>query len=88
MSYSAPATCEATQSLAHPFHAQVPSPAGTQSVLAATTDAASMASSQSRQRAVTKESAIATSVLLSRGRRRVPATLNSEHPLMGPHPTD
>jgi hypothetical protein len=88
MSYAAPVTYEATQTPGDPFHAQVLSPAGAQSVLGAISDAVSTASRHNRQRAVSKESAIATSVLLSRGRRGVPAVLDPEHPLMGPHPTD
>ncbi len=88
MSYTTPVTHEATQTHADPFHAEVLSPAGAHSVLGAITDAASAASRHNPQRAVSKEGAIATSVLLSRGRRSVPAALDPEHPLMGPHPTD
>ena len=88
MSSTAPVTYEATQTLADPFHARVLSRAGAQSALGAITDAASTASRHNPQRAVSKERAIATSVLLSRGRQGAPAALDPEHPLMGPHPTD
>ena len=88
MSYTAPVTYEATQTLADPFHAQVLSRAGAQSALGAITDAASTASGHNPQSVVSKEREIATSVLLSPGHRRVPAALDPEHPLMGPHPTD
>ncbi len=88
MSYTAPVTYEATQTLADPFHAEVLSRVGAQSALGAITDAASIASRRDRQGAVSKERAVATSVLLSRGRQGVPTALDPEHPLMGPHPTD
>lgn len=88
MSYTAPVTYEATQTLADPFNAQVLSRAGAQPALAAFADATSIASGHNRQRAMSQESSMATSKLLSRGRQRVPAALDLEHPLMGPHPTD
>ena len=88
MSYTAPVTYEATQTLADPFHAQMLSRAEALSALGAVADAASTNSRHDRHRAVSKENAIATSVLLSRGRQGVPAALDPEHPLMGPHPTD
>ena len=88
MSNTAPVAYQATQTLVDSFHAQAFTQAGAQSVSIATRDAASTASRHNHQRAVLKESAIATSALLSRGRRRIPAAFNLEHPLMGPHPTD
>ena len=88
MSYTAPVTYEAMQTHADPFHAEVLSQAEAKSALGAITDAASTASRHNSQRAVSKERAIATSVLLSRDRQGAPAALDPEHPLMGPHPTD
>ena len=88
MLYTTPVAPETAQILVDPLRPRVLAQAGARFVLTAITEAPSTASRHGRQTTLSDQSAIATSVPLSQRWRHVPAVLDPEHPLMGPHPPD
>lgn len=81
-------TATATQNPLKPLNFHVFGPPKTQLVLDAAAGAPSIAAKTDHQRSTPKANTVVTSALFPEGRRHTEATLDSEHPLMGPHPTD